>query len=396
MANIFNKAKNFFTAKQEDSLWNIFNKPNFRSQLAKYGGGITALTIFSKKPKISIEDQELSKLWNSFENENNLLYSLSIIEELLYEEGRIAVGFEENKETGIPNLIFGKILKVERDNNKISLMHLHLYNNFDFNQNVVTRIYDLNDENFYTLTMTKSKNSNKERLHNDISKYTFIPLVIFENLPKGKSDLDLVNQELYDLINLDLELLFRDGYTSMPWIFHSDTLLNEYGKLNFYDLDKRVIPQNTLNQVYTDRPIELLQPNPQSGYILQRLEKNLNLVRELAFLKQTTGTMGTKNLHSDEVNALSSNFDSFIEFKANLREHSLKKLVLMFFNFLNKKVDEAIIDVEVCGSTKYLQNSQNLKIVKSSGDISPELLKIKNTAPNIKLAEEYDYESDAD
>lgn len=391
MANIFNKAKNFITKKENiESLWNTFTKPDIKKQLNEYGAETTAITIFNQAPKITIENKELQEIWDNFANENKLLYNLSIIEEMLYKNGFLAVGFDKGKEETCPLLIFGIVEQASRAINELGMLSVLLYDDAPYlNKNTYKR-YELLGDNFYTTTRTYNNESNKLSVSNDVNHLDYIPLIIFENLPKGKADLDLINPELFEIINFDLELLIRDGYSSLPWVFYSDALQNEYGKLNFFNLDLRVIPKNALNQIYSDTPIELLQPSSTSPNILSRLDKNLNLVKELANLKQSTQSMGTKNLHGDEVQALNSNFETLIEFKANLREYSLKKLVELFFKFINREIKNIKIDVEVKGSTKYQQNILNVKYSKLNGAATNAMLQGQ---PSEKInAQEYEYE----
>lgn len=393
MGNIFNKAKSFLAKKDAvETLWDNFKRPDIKKQLENYGAQTTSITIFNEVPKIKISNEELQKLWDNFINENKFLYNLSIIETMLYKNGILAVGFEKGEDKDKPILIFGDVIKAEFSSNKLVYLMLKTYTEPLFTKNEQFKLYDItsNEKSYYTTTREVNGETGKLKISNEVNFYDFIPLVIFENLPKGKADLDLINQELFELINFDFELLIRDGYSSMPWVFYSETLQNEYGKLNFFNLDKRVIPKNALNQIYSDTPIELLQPNSTSPNILTRLERNINLVKELANLKQSTQSMGTKNLHGDEVQALNSNFETLIEFKANLREFSIKKLVEMFFDVIGRDIKGVEIDVEVKGSTKYQLNVNNVKMSKLNGAAQNSLF--QGTATEKISAEEYPYE----
>jgi len=63
-------------------------------------------------------------------------------------------------------------------------------------------------------------------------------------------------------------------------------------------------------------------------------------------MKSDTADMGTKNLHNAEVQEINSDFEDYIEAKANLREIQLTTFFNKFYVASNVK------EIIICGSTK--------------------------------------------
>ena len=115
--------------------------------------------------------------------------------------------------------------------------------------------------------------------------------------------------------------------------------------------------------MYEFDPLRILQSNSQSQIVIQKIEKNIAWIKRFAYLKQDSADFGTKNMHNVEAQALNSDFEDYIESKANLRELQLKEFLNQFFPELN------VNSVLIYGSTEWLITEAKKYAVNLEGSV---------------------------
>lgn len=358
----------FCGSQKQEEFFKKYSKPNFKLQFEKLGATISSTTIANSLPKITInKNSELQKKLNIFLEKNNFLNLLQQIEKLLYCNGKIAVGLYKTKFNEIPEIRIAKIIDYEYKNfelNKLSvIVDKKTKGRFVYN---IIESWDLDTDKNYMSSFSAQNDKLKSKVELDwldpkyqptLNTLNFIPFVIFNNKEDSKPDLELVDKFLWDLLNIDWELLMRDPFLSAPWLFKADDM----NEINIWNLDDRIQTRSDISSMYENLPVNLVQAAPQSQFILQKIDKTINLIKEFSMFKKDSSNLGTKNLQTTEAQNINSNFEDYVEAKANLREKSLKQLILIWLRFTELIAEENLnefseqIEIVVSGSTKWLQ-----------------------------------------
>ncbi|SYV90141.1 Uncharacterised protein [Metamycoplasma alkalescens] len=127
-------------------------------------------------------------------------------------------------------------------------------------------------------------------------------------------------------------------------------------KQSIYDFGKRVISSSTMSlSSGIGNPIEFHQGNSNTNNILQKIDKLNYLIKDQMFFKMSSADFGTKNMHNAEFENLNSNFNDYVESKANSRESYYCDFIELFLKIANLQSDFEVI---VPNSTKYLKSKE--------------------------------------
>lgn len=332
---------------------------NSKNQFLKYGTQSTIQTLWSNFPKIECKNIEFNRIGSSY-----ALLALQRLETLLYAKGIAALR---------SNWLVADILDYVEINNKIKYLKTKLEFNYSKLTIYVFETFEYkNDKLVFDYSIVKpdkiTEQEVKEILFNSYeykpTKYIEIPYKIFYNNTLKQPDLNLVNGEFFRLLDKDIEVLIKDSYLSAPWIFAIDNNgIKKQIQEGLDNLDKRFIGLSPQLQMYDYDPLRILQSNSQSQIVIQKIEKNISWIKRFAYLKQDSNDFGTKNMHNVEAQALNSDFEDYIESKANLRE-------LQFKEFLNSFYPELEVEkVLIYGSTEWLITEAKKYAVNLDGSV---------------------------
>ena len=342
----------------------------------KYIAQLFANSIATIEPKIVIKNNELQEEWNKLTKNINLIQINYLLVNEISQNGN-AVLFLTN--------YFEKL--------KIFVSRI---SNIKYDNKLNIKSYDLEliipEINNQTILVCKEsdeyKYSYKFFIENNICSHVQImdnlPFAYFTNNPLNLSDLSNVDPLLIEEFNKHLDLLLSDSLTSKS-LFHLNTPLSQANSKNINQL--KDVLNNPRGLIFENQNIfSLLQSGGlqiQQGLsiylaILEKIKFYDNKIKELAFAPRNTLDAGTKNIHSTEANQINSQSDDYIELKANLLEISWTNFIrYTFFDYLKNNNDQfndidfesVEIDVEICGSTKYLKNIQNEYVQNQSGSL---------------------------
>lgn len=350
-----------FKLQINDKVSNIKKEPvNTKNQFLKFGIQSTLQTLWSNFPKIDSLNQLQSKDFSS----SYKLLTLQKLEATLYEKGIAALR---------SNWLVADILDYAEINGKIKYLKTKLeFNNSKAPIYVFETFEYKNDKLIFDYSVIKpdqiSDKEAKDILFNFCeykpTTYIEIPYKIFYNNTLKQPDLNLVNGEFFKLLDKDIEVLIKDSYLSAPWIFAVDNNgIKKQIQEGLENLDKRFIGISPQLQMYEFDPLRILQSNSQSQIVIQKIEKNIAWIKRFAYLKQDSADFGTKNMHNVEAQALNSDFEDYIESKANLRELQLKEFLNQFFPELN------VNSVLIYGSTEWLITEAKKYAVNLEGSV---------------------------
>ncbi len=347
------------------------NKEVYKNYISQ----LFANSIATISPKIKINNSNLQNEWESLLLKNNIIEINYLLVNQLSKNGDAVLFltdyFKELK-------IFVANLSNVNYDNKLNII------NFDLS------LITPNIKN-QTILVSKEKDYQycyKFFVNDDLNLHTQImdnlPFTYFTNNPMNVDDLYNVDPLLIDEFNKHLDLLLSDSLTSKS-LFHLNTPLTQSNSMNIDNL-KRVL-NDPRSVIFENQNIfSLLQSGGlqiQQGLsiylaIIEKIKFYDNKIKELAFAPRSTLDAGTKNIHSTEANQINSQSDDYIELKANLLELSWTNFIKeVFFNYLknnnenyyNFDFENIEVDVEICGSTKYLKNIQNEYIQNQSGSL---------------------------
>lgn len=321
-------------------------KSNSKLQFLKYGLQNTLNLLWSNFPKLQNESEKEIVEFKTIDK----LFAFQKLEKLLYENG---IGALKNDFT------VGEVLDfVQLPNGEIKSLRIKIQLKNSIDEITVIEDYSVDNDkiNFGYDVLKQPTLSEAEAIKKLQDVYNFkptqpteIPYVIFYNNFLKTGDLSLVNNEYFELINRDLSVLLLDSYLSAPWIFVADGKSTKAQiQKGLKNISERVINVNPQLSMFDTQPFHILQGNPQAQTLIQKIEKAVSWVKKFAFMKSDSADMGTKNLHTAEVQEINSDFEDYIEAKANLRELQL----LEFFNKFYKS--SRVAKVVICGSTKWL------------------------------------------
>ncbi|VEU75601.1 Uncharacterised protein [Mycoplasmopsis maculosa] len=354
------------------------NKIKFNSfeQFTKYGLMNTITTLWSKFPKIYDTKNDLIK----FNNKINILINLQKLESFLYTDGVAALRNDFN---------VGQVLDFIETNNELTYLKVKLFfESKSYNFQIIEEYkltnfkVDFKYEIVNDLRNKLSENEIEQIIFKDFNYkpklVTKIPYQLFKNLFNCIPDLKNVNKEWFKMLDDDLKLLSRDSFISAPWIFSSGNGdIKRLVQQGYDDVDERFIKLNSLNNLYNNQDlIRLYQGLPQSPVLIQKIDKTIALIKKFGFMKSDTSDLGTKNIHSVEAEQINSDFEDFIEMKANIRELQLLEFFEKFYSNLS------IENIIITGSTAWLHEQAKILTTDQNGTI------INNNPPEINEIEE--------
>ncbi|WP_036464385.1 hypothetical protein [Mycoplasmopsis sturni] len=344
--------------------------PNFKAQIEEQGANTQMTTLANSLPQIDIKNKEIEEKFNKFAENYSLLETYQNLEYQLYKKGILALGFFHS----VP--VLGEVLEFKKDfTGKLTYLLLRVemeaLSMYELTEDLLE--YDLKNDyvrqltrytNFNKTTITDKQTQDPEHYHQEILS-GFIPFVIFKNRSDGKADIDLINNEYWDIINNKLTQLQLDAFYSTPL----PVIYGVEGSAQSVSLTKALFSLSH-GRIFTYKltndnggiPLDLQTAPTQSQAIIASIESAVFWVKKFLFMKMDSQDGGTHNMHTAEVQQLNSDFEDYIETKANLREIYYKQFVNLALKVLNISEDDEDINVTVVGSTRWaIQNAQTLK-----------------------------------
>ncbi|BDX52599.1 hypothetical protein JPM7_2060 [Metamycoplasma equirhinis] len=347
-----------------------FSRPNSKRAYLKLGAKIQANTLAFKEPEIKFKNSNVQEIWDKISKSNRFLEIVQQLESNLYEFGYYALGISKIDNNDF-KISLAKVENYKFFNNKLIKLSIVIDSFSDNNENYeIIKEYDLTQKvkPFIPLA-ARNKLTKSWKSLDEFKKYNFeylnevaadfIPWILIKNNYLGNSEIEDVDQSLFQMLDNSLECVLRDNFWSNPFIF----ILDNYNtgsaddiKNSIYDLGKRVISSSsmTLNS-QIGNPIEFHQGNSNTNNILQKIDKLNYLIKDQMFFKMNSADFGTKNMHNAEFENLNSNFNDYVESKANSRESYYYDFITLFLKQANLTSDFEII---VPNSTKYLKSSE--------------------------------------
>lgn len=350
-----------------------------------------ANSIATKPPKIKFKNEKLEKLFKT-DSKNNEISKINY--EIVRQSslnGSVFLGINSIKTIDKKNqnmFIVGVPLNLK----KIGFDIIELEMVIDIYKNIsstyyITEKWSLENNKFFckrygflgeqqnTITNLRSigwkvqKETSFNRLVNKI------PYSQFLANPFAKPDLYNVPKNLFKDFDDNIEILKNDSFVNKGMIFLNLAMGGTTNAVS--DLDaaikdpKRIVFQN-------QNPYSLISNNGGAGMyqpvqgqflgdgIITKLKFYDQKIRKFGFIRSDSTIMGTKNAHSAEIANLNQDADDYLETKANLLEHAWKKFIDEIYAPFNNVQNEDC-EVEVAGSTKYLQNPENAYVQNQNG-----------------------------
>lgn len=338
------------------------SKIDSRKQFLKYGVQQTIQTLWSNFPKLQTEADDSNEELKSLKTAGNLL-NFQLLETILYNSGIAALKDDFN---------VAEVLDYLEVKGEIKFLKTRLTFGNSTRPFVVFEEYNFDDNGKlifnYSLVVPEKMDADEARkMLFNVFNYrptvpVEIPYKIFYNNCLKVPDLALVNEEYFTLLNKDIEVLIKDSYLSAPWIFSIENAsVKKQIEEGLEDLSKRFISLNPQLQMYDYDPLRILQSQSQSQIIIQKIEKNISWIKKFGYFKQDSSDFGTKNMHNVEAQEINSDFEDYIEAKANLRELQLLDFFNKFYKYLN------INKVLIYGSTEWLITEARKYTVNQNG-----------------------------
>lgn len=370
-----------------------FTLPNSKAQFENDGAIQQMTQLANALPKIELNNKdELLK----FLNKNYFLELIQKLEVMLYKKGRAALGILENKKIVLAEVLdyaFNldnelEFLKISVGQQKIKNETFEVVYEYDLKENYIKK--------YGVSTLTNKKLSPKELFgqayKQELNTKDFIPFTIFKNKASEQPDIEMINSELFEMLNAKYKSLVLDMYLSLPipqvqWNV-GGTKADQIVK-NLFSLDN-----NRTVKIDSKATISALGDNfdikyapTQAPQILQTIESLKHWIKKSLLIKKDGEDGGTHNKHNAEIMTLNSDYEDYIEMKANLREiyySNFFKIVLRVLN-LNYEQD---INVIVTSSTKWLEEQSKKIQVNQNGIILNQNQPQPQEAPNNELESE--------
>ncbi|AKF41029.1 hypothetical protein AAW50_01065 [Mycoplasmopsis canis] len=349
-----------------------FSIPDSKTQFENDGAVSQQTQLANALPKIELENKnELLK----FLNKNYFLEIIQKMEVMLYKKGLAALGVLEGKV-----IVLGEVfdyafnfenelvfLKVSLGKRKIKNELFEVIYEYDLNEPYIKK-YGINTITKKTITARELFGNNYKQ---ELNVLNFIPWTIFKNKADEAPDIEMINPELFEMLNAKYKSLILDMYLSLPipqvqWNV-GGTKADQIVK-NLFSLDN-----NRTVKIDSKATISALGDNfdikyapTQAPQIITTIENLKHWIKKSLLLKKDGDDGGTSNKHNAEIATLNSDYDDYIEMKANLREIYYEN----FFRMLLKLLDldfEQDIDVIVVSSTKWLQEQASIAQTNQQG-----------------------------
>ncbi|WP_027120700.1 hypothetical protein [Mycoplasmopsis lipofaciens] len=370
--------------KSNDMTKDIFDipgyfRPNSKNVYLSLGAKIQSNTLAFKVPEVKFKNESIQKLWDLDIKRNKFLELIQQLETNLFLNGIYGLGITK---TGRFKL--GKVDDYKYRDFKLIKLSIVVDNVNDENDSYeIIKEYDLtkpkkDTNDIYVSVFARNKISKEiisiEKLKNYDSEYLteikeeFIPWIIFKNNYLGNSEIENVDNSLFQMLDNSLECILRDNFWSNPFIFIVNNFASDSSKDitdSIYDFGKRVISTNSLLSNSVANPIEFYQGVSNTQNIMQKIDKLNYLIKDQMFFKMNSADFGTKNMHNAEFEHLNSNFKDYFESKANVREEYYWDFVDLWLTKL--KIDEKEFEIMVPSSTKYLKSKESIYTTDLNG-----------------------------
>lgn len=359
----------------------------------KYAAQLFANTLGTTIPKIKIENKKLQQLWDEFADEQSIL---DINYNLIYQtslNGMMVLGIMVNKKNE-PIITIGKpnLSLCEITNSKFTKLIFQKFSltNSGMGYNDIVE-YDSGKYKKFACKV-KCESSREERVTSQLFGTLTAPFILTKSNPLALDDFHNIENRLLADLNKHLELLLTDSLVAKSLVhINTPTINTNTDAINdlinaINDPTTTVYKNKNIFSLLQSAGLQIQQGVSNHQAILDNIKFYENKIRQFAFLPKSTLDSGTKNIHSQEMSLVNSDSDDYIEMKANLLENSWKQLVKIYIDYLvsYKKIsplniNQIKIDVEVAGSTKYLQNVDNEYIQNQQGVLTNPNDLIKNS-----------------
>ncbi|WP_027120068.1 hypothetical protein [[Mycoplasma] testudinis] len=356
--------QNHFESRNQNYAKDII-KPNLKNTFVNYAANIQTFSIATKQPTFKFDKKEIQKEFEQFLFVNQFLRKFQNLETNLFKLGKYAFGIRKNA-NGNLKIQSGIVINYQYDSN-MSLSKLLVQVDTATNNSLnyaIVEDWDLSRKDSYVqkYAIEQGTNSNKElgsinyrNNFEELNSYEQIPYIIFFNRWNDSNELNDIDESFFKILNSNMKFLDLDTRFSSPIFYANDDEKEDFNKALFSD-ENRVVSQTMQSQFLRGAPANLFQGNPQSTFLVQKMDKLFAWIKDFGLLKKDSSSLGSKNLQTTEAMSLSSNYEDNIESKANLREMDLIMWVYLWFQLKEYKVEITDIDVIVAGSTKWLQS----------------------------------------
>ncbi|MEA4162527.1 hypothetical protein [Mycoplasma sp. 4404] len=350
-------------------------KINSRSFFEKQGALLQVSELATELPTFEFANGK--EEFDAFLKRNDFLSIIQQLEKFLFTKGIWALGIQNNKK-----VVLAQVVDYEtNDDNELVYLQINtgkLSNGVDEYNTFTT--YDLLNNKGYVEKSIIDKNGKRQplssllgkRYKQEIFKDNFIPFVIFKNNSTGQAEMDLIDQELFALLDIKLSALYFDSFLSAPiplinWDL-GNSKSNSVSK-SLFSLGKDRIIQTHSIAPYSDqmvKPFEIAQSQSTALSTIQSIESIMYWIKQALIFKKDSTDGGTHNIHSVEAQQLNSSYNHYIEGKANLREIYYEKFARLVLRVLGLDYLQDI-NVITTSSSKYLEQQAKILSTDQNG-----------------------------
>lgn len=346
--------------------------PDSRTHFEEQGANIQMISLATDLPEIKGSGDIES--FKNFLYENNFLEIIQKLEYELYKKGVYALGFSETQGIKLGEILeyrktfSGQLLYLRVKTNTIK-SHNRTYDvieEWDMENNLgYVREYVYNPLNNITLKASDFFQNYKQTIWDG----SFIPYVVFKNRADEKADIQIADKSLFQMLDVKLKALMLDTFYSSPIpavAWNQGNLADKVINALFSQDGDRIVKFSTTEFMSFQKPLEIIQVASQSASIMANIDNIKQWIKTYLMFKKDTGDFGTKNMHTAEVQQFNSDFEDYIETKANLRQVYYKNFFQMLASLFPGVLIESVI---VVGSTRWLEQKAKKALANQNGVI---------------------------
>ncbi|WLP85239.1 hypothetical protein [Mycoplasma seminis] len=350
-------------------------KINSKSYFENQGAIMQQSELATELPEIKVSKNQ--KEVDNFLKQNEFLSIIQKLENYLFKKGLFALGVRNGKK-----IILAKVVDYGfNDDNELEYLKVNVGDiQNDSESFSIYEEYSLNKNKGYVNQIAVSRNGEEKPLKEILGKAykqkifagEFIPFTIFKNNAQAKAEVDLIDQQYFDLLDVKLKALYYDTFTSTPtplinWDMGNNKV--EDIKSSLYSLGKqRMIETHSIGS-FTDqmaRPFEIVQGQSNSITLIQSIESISYWIKQALLFKKDSSDGGVHNMHSTEAQQLNSSYNHNMEMKANLREIYYEKFIRVVLKCLGLDSQQEI-EVIAPSSSKYLDKQARVLSTDQNG-----------------------------